>query len=85
MPRTGEWGKKDAAYAVLSPASEKPNPPQSNTYEWPVAPNDWLEIAPTSNKLANTVTSTILLNDFMSVIQNRSRELDIFVNYVNFS
>ena len=29
MPRTGEWGQEDAAYAVLSPASEKPEPPQS--------------------------------------------------------
>ena len=29
IPRTGEWGKEDVAYAVLSPAPEKPNPPQS--------------------------------------------------------
>jgi hypothetical protein len=29
MPRTGEWGKEDVAYAVLSPASEKPDLPQS--------------------------------------------------------
>ena len=29
IPRTGEWGKEDVAYAVLSPAPEKPTPPQS--------------------------------------------------------
>ncbi len=29
MPRTGEWGKEDVAYAVLSPASSNPAPPQS--------------------------------------------------------
>ena len=28
IPRTGEWGKEDVAYAVLSPAPEKPTPPQ---------------------------------------------------------
>ena len=29
MPRTGEWGKEDAAYAVLSPASANPTTPRS--------------------------------------------------------
>ena len=28
MPRTGEWGKADAVYAVLSPDPEKPSPPE---------------------------------------------------------
>ena len=29
MPRTGEWGKADSAYAVLSPAAANPAPPES--------------------------------------------------------
>ena len=29
MPRTEDWGQADVAYAVLSPAPEKPTPPQS--------------------------------------------------------
>ena len=28
MPRTGEWGKADSEYAVLSPEPEKPSPPE---------------------------------------------------------
>ena len=29
MPRTGDWGKEDVAYAVLSPAATNPSPPRS--------------------------------------------------------
>ena len=73
MPRTGDWGKADSEYAVLSPEPEKPSPPEklfTATGEVNFHKARWEDL-PTQHMIVNTLHELEIIEYRGARMENR--------------
>ena len=73
MPRTGDWGKADSEYAVLSPEPDKPSPPEklfTATGEVSFHKARWEDL-PTQHMIVNTLHELEVLEYRGASMENR--------------
>ena len=73
MPRTGDWGKADSEYAVLSPETENPSPPEklfNATGEVNFHKARWEDL-PTQHMIVNTLHELEIIEYRGARMENR--------------